>query len=195
MPVVALIALLGLVASVACGDDDEPGARADQPGTEATSTTSTSSNEPASSTTTGVEGQTPTTAATDPEPAPTTALTTAPEVRPGARIQVKFAPGSGVRLRDGALVSETGADLSPLNAVLAAYPGTTVQRLFQRPEADLEAERVAAEARTGLPQPDLNLYYRLTLPEGVDPDEAIADLSALDVVDRAYADPVAAPPP
>ena len=70
-----------------------------------------------------------------------------------------------------------------------------MERLFDRPEADLDAERAAAEARTGLPQPDLNLYYRLTLPDGVDPGSLIADLEGLAVVERAYPDPVAAPPP
>ena len=113
----------------------------------------------------------------------------------GARVQVKFADGTGVRLRDGRFVSLTGTDLGGLTAVLGRYPGTTIERLFTRSEEDLAAEKAAAEAATGRPQPDLNLYFRLTLRPGVDGATAIADLSRLPVVERAYADPVAAPPP
>ena len=119
----------------------------------------------------------------------------APAPAPGAKLLVKFVDGSGVRLRDGRLVSETGQDLSSLDSILATYPGTRVERLFQRPEADLAAEKAAAEARTGLPQPDLNLHYRLVLVEGVDADAVLAELDGLPVVEQAYRAPTAAPPP
>jgi len=121
--------------------------------------------------------------------------TTAVPVRPGARLQVKFVDGSGVRLRDGGFVSLTGRDLTAVTTHLARYPGTVIERLFSRSEEELAAEKAAIEASSGRPQPDLNLYYRLTLPAGADQDAAIAGLTGLGVVERAYADPAAAPPP
>ena len=100
-----------------------------------------------------------------------------------------------VRLRDGGLVSLTGRDLSALQAALARYPRIVDRAVFSSVRRTISAaEKAANEARTGQPQPDLNLYYRLTLAEGVDPGAVIADLGGLEVVERAYADPVAAPP-
>ncbi|MEA2685533.1 MAG: hypothetical protein QOE93_728 [Actinomycetota bacterium] len=193
--VVAALAFGGDVETVSttpavCTTSASSGATTTTPPTE--STESTEPTEPTEST----ESTTvPEPTGTPPSTAAATVPPTASTPVPGARIQVKFAVGSGVRLRDGALVSETGADLTAVDAVLARYPGTVIERLFLRPEADLEAERLANEARTGQPQPDLNLYYRLTLPAGFDGAAAIADLEALAIVDRAYPDPVAAPPP
>jgi hypothetical protein len=132
-------------------------------------------------------------------PATTSAVTrstaTTVAFRPGGRVQVKFVEGSGVRLRDGRFVSVSGRDLSAVAGALARYPGTQIERLFSRPEEELAAEKAAVEASSGRPQADLNLYYRLTFPAGADVNTAIADLSRLAVVERAYADPGAAPPP
>jgi hypothetical protein len=191
---VAVVVVAAVAAVWALGGDD---ASVRTTGSDATSSTSAGAG-PGSTATTGV----PTT--TVPTTAGSTTLgttsgaevtTTTPPGRPGARVQVRFVGGSGVRLRDGSLVSEAGVDLTALQDVLARQGVIAIDRLFQRPEADLDAERAAAEARTGLPQPDLNLYYRLTLPEGVDAGGLIADLGGLTVVERAYLDPVAAPPP
>jgi len=187
------VVVVAVVAAVwALGGDD---ASVQTTGSSSTSSTSTgpgSTTTAGGATTTGPTTGGPTTVGTTPgaEVTPTT-----PPGRPGVRVQVRFVAGSGVRLRDGSLVSEAGHDLTALQDVLARHGVIAVDRLFQRPEADLDAERAAAEARTGLPQPDLNLYYRLTLPEGVDAGGLIADLGGLAVVERAYLDPVAAPPP
>jgi hypothetical protein len=148
--------------------------------------------EPASSDSTGPGGSVATTAATAEAPVTTTASSAG---RPRARVQVKFVDGSGVRLRDGGFVSTTGQDLAALQAVLARYPVSGIDRLFQRPEDDLAAEKAANEARTGQPQPDLNLYFRVTLVEGADAAAFIAELGGLEFVGSAYADPTAAPPP
>ncbi len=196
LPVVVVLAgIVGLVAALTGGDDDAT-VRTSQSTvtTAATSSTDVPGGQPATTvTTTAGSVAAPTTVGTAPEQSVTT---TTPAATPGgARVQVKFVDGSGVRLRDGRLVSETGQDLSALDGVLADYPGVTIERLFQRPEEDLAAERAAAEARTGLPQPDLNLYYRLTVAEGVDASGFIGELEGVAVVDRAYLDPGAAPPP
>jgi hypothetical protein len=141
----------------------------------------------------------PGTTAAPVSPATTAAVTrstaTTVAFRPGGRVQVKFVEGSGVRLRDGRFQSLSGRDLSAVAGVLGRYPGTQIERLFTRSEEDLTAEKAAVEASSGRPQADLNLYYRLTLPAGADVNTAIADLSRLAVVERAYADPGAAPPP
>jgi hypothetical protein len=110
-------------------------------------------------------------------------------------IQVKFRDGTAVRLRNDQLVSRGGADLSDLQAVLSRYPGLRIERLFTRPEEDLEQERVRAEAATGRQQPDLNLYYRLLLPAGADAEALLSDLNALPIVEVAYAEPLPQPPP
>jgi len=177
---VPLLLVVGLAAAATMGDDDGDGVPVAAQG-------ATSSSTPAASTVAS-------TASTTPAPATT--------VRPGgstapapARVQVKFAEGSGVRLRNGALVSLSGTDIGPLSRVLSRYPGTGIDRLFQRPEADLAAEKAAVEARTGKPQPDLNLWYVLALADGSKVDALIADLKQLAVVEQANRDPVAAPPP
>jgi hypothetical protein len=193
---VPVVVVLGIVAALAMGGDDGGERAVEQvPGTR-----STVSSTPSTTVSTVVVGQTSEPAATTVPGTDTTiggtpVTTAAPTPRPGARIQVKFVDGSGVRLRDGGFVSLTGQDLSALRESLGHYPGATIERLFQRAEADLDAERAANEARTGTPQPDLNLYFRVTLAEGVDAGAAIADLNGLDVVESAYADPAAAPPP
>ena len=206
---VGIVALAGVVAAVAGPSDDGALRTTEGEGTEPGPPQESSTTRPAEpvigdtpvtpsaatpGTTAAGAGRTTTTAA----PATSTLATptsTTPPTRLGARLQVKFADGSGVRLRDGRLVSLTGRDLTALNGVLARYPGTVIERLFSRSEEDLAAEKASIEASSGRVQPDLNLYYRLTLAAGADPAAAIADLSRLPVVERAYADPGPAPAP
>jgi hypothetical protein len=198
LPVVAVVALVAFL--LLRGDDDATVRTASSdnlptipPGASTTASTGVPvpSTEPASTASTVPGGPVDTTLATV-DPTVTTAASTG---RPGARIQVKFSDGTGVRLRDGGFVSTTGQDLGALQAVLTRYPVVGIDRLFQRPEEDLAAEKAANETRTGQPQPDLNLYFRVTLTEGVDAAAFITELEGLAVVGSAYNDPVAAPPP
>ncbi|MEW6153312.1 MAG: hypothetical protein AB1673_04875 [Actinomycetota bacterium] len=154
--------------------------------------------------TTAAAGQpVPTTAARDAPPtsaSPTPSTTVAgPQVTTptgeGERLHVKFATGTGARWREGRFVSLSGHDLSAVDAVLARSPVVRVERLFTRPEQDIEADRLAAEARTGLAQPDLNLYFRVVLASGAPAGPLVADLRALSVIEDAYPEPAAAPPP
>lgn len=115
--------------------------------------------------------------------------------RPGPRLQVKFAEGSGIRLREGGFVGGPDEDMQALREVLARHGVWRLERLFQRPEEELAAEKAAIEARSGRAQADLNLYFRLVLVEGADPGACVADLERLGIVERAYLDPRAAPPP
>ncbi|BAV33895.1 hypothetical protein SCL_1590 [Sulfuricaulis limicola] len=105
------------------------------------------------------------------------------------RIVVKFNEGTTVRLRGKQLKSLAGADLAAFNTLLQNYPGTTVQRLFSRPEPDLEQEKDDAEQRSGWQLADLNLYYMIQLPSALSVAEVealINALNALDVVEIAY---------
>jgi hypothetical protein len=111
------------------------------------------------------------------------------------RIVVKFRDGTAIRLRQDQLISLAHVDLSELQAVLSAYPGLRIERLFTRPEEDLEHERAQAAAATGLPQPDLNLYYRLVLPWEADAASLVDALNRLPIVESAYVEPPPAPPP
>jgi len=61
--------------------------------------------------------------------------------------------------------------------------GGAVERSFDRPKRDLDAERARAERRTGRRFENLNLYYRVTLPSGVDVPTVIAALNTLRFVE------------
>ncbi|HJV08560.1 MAG TPA: S8 family serine peptidase [Acidimicrobiales bacterium] len=112
------------------------------------------------------------------------------------RITLKFREGSGVRLRGGTFVTGVaGVDLAGTNGVLAAYPGTVVERLFERSEADLAQDEARVESRSGRDQADLNLYYRVIAPQGADVRAVIAAFNAQAVVEYAASEPKAAAPP
>ncbi|MGH9276526.1 MAG: nidogen-like domain-containing protein [Acidimicrobiales bacterium] len=136
--------------------------------------------------------------ATPPEPRVPGAKPAAPTVNPGEsdrEITVKFSEGTAIRLRDGRLVSIGRDDVSGLNRVLAQFPGATVDRLFDRPESVLADEKVALEQKSGRVQADLNLYYRIQLPEGSDATAALTGLNRLPTVEVAYAAPLPSPVP
>lgn len=111
------------------------------------------------------------------------------------RIHLKLQEGSGVRLRDGTFVSVTGRDVAGLEGVWGRYPGTRAERMFSRSEGDLAADEHRLEAKTGEDLADLNLWYRLTVGPGVDPEGLIDALNSLDIVEIAYPEPLPAPPP
>ncbi len=102
------------------------------------------------------------------------------------RVTVNFREGTGVRLRDTGLVTITQADLGPLQRVLERYPGTTIQRVFDRPEEILTQEQQDLANRSGRPQADKNLYYYLGLVGGLDLGAFIVDLTRLAIVEAAY---------
>src|SRR5262249_1708704 len=106
---------------------------------------------------------------------------------PGAdstRLLLKFAEGSGVRLRTGRLVSPTGAGLSDVEKVLrdAGIGRSAMRRLFSRPEGELDRDRQIGESRRGRELADLNLYYEIAVPAN-EPIAALCDaLNALPAV-------------
>ena len=111
------------------------------------------------------------------------------------RLHVKFDEGTEIRLRGSRLVTLGTDPLGGVRQVFADFPGLRVERLFDRPESRLEAEKAAIERKSGREQADLNLWYRLLLPPKTDAADVIDRFNALGIVEIAYAEPQAAPPP
>lgn len=118
-----------------------------------------------------------------------------PEGYSRTRLHLKFAEGTSIRLRGDRFVSLGGQDVSGVNAVLAKYRGTKVDRLFERSEQELASEHARIERKTRRDLADKNLYYRLVLRPGTSTESVIGDLNELGIVELAYAEPLAAPPP
>ena len=112
------------------------------------------------------------------------------------RIELKLAEGTAARLSGGTLRSPS-VDLSALESTLSRnrIPSHEVQRLFSRPEAELDAERSSGQVRSGRALADLNLYYSVKVPNGVDAAALCDELNALPYVELATPAPVPAPPP
>jgi hypothetical protein len=112
------------------------------------------------------------------------------------RIVVKFLEGTGARLRRGRLRG-AGIDVTAVGTVLRDHglDASALERLFQRPEADLDRARLVAQRRAGRALADLNLYYRLAVPSGVDPATLCDALNALPFVELARPMPRPAPRP
>jgi hypothetical protein len=108
-------------------------------------------------------------------------------------VVVKFVEGSKVRLRESGLVNMGSGILTPATDILLQSPGMKVERLFTRPEDDLEMERVSGQNISGKQLADLNNYYMLTLPEGLDVGTFIDALNAMDIVEIAYPEPIPQP--
>jgi hypothetical protein len=110
-------------------------------------------------------------------------------------LHLKVVEGSQTRLVNGDLRASGEPDVALLNRTLARFPGTTLERMFSRPEAVLEAEKARIETRSGRQQADKNLWFRIRLAAGADAAEVIDALNALDIVEIAYAEPLPAPLP
>jgi serine protease len=120
-----------------------------------------------------------------------------------SHVVLKFREGSYVRLRNQRFVIQgdessgatAEADLSELEEVLstARIPTDAIERLHTRPENELDAERRRAQRRSGRQLADLNLYYRISVPPGVDAAAFCDQLNSLPFVELAT--PAAAPSP
>jgi len=99
-------------------------------------------------------------------------------------LELKFSHGTRVVLRGGHLV--TPADpLHALNSFLDDRDALR-ERVFAQPEEWLDAWRESGEARSGRPLHDLNLFFRITLPEDGRVAEVVDWLNRLDIVEIAY---------
>jgi hypothetical protein len=110
-------------------------------------------------------------------------------------LHVKFVEGTAVRLRGGAFANLGGDDLTGLREVLRRHPGARIDRLFSRSEEVLAAEKRRIEAKSGREQADKNLYYRIRLRPGTDLPAFADALNALEIVEKAYPEPLPMPLP
>lgn len=93
--------------------------------------------------------------------------------RPVVQVHIKLVAGAGP------------SELAAGHAAIAP--------MFSRPVAELEADRIEASARTGIPQPDLSRWYRMAVP--ADRAAAVARALARDpAVVTAFVAPVIALP-
>ena len=101
------------------------------------------------------------------------------------RIIVTFANNTDIRLRDQKLVSLNNTNLESLNTVLIQFK-VKIERLYDRPEAQLDSEQIAAEESGCKEIGDRNLAYLTILEPNQDTERFIDSLNALSVVEIAY---------
>ena len=106
---------------------------------------------------------------------------------------VKFVEGSAVRLRNGGFRSLAGFGIEGLEAAVAGASG--IERLFERGEAALDRERAELVQALQLagrvevdPPAELNLYYRVRLPDEATGIATWRALSALAVGETVFPD-------
>lgn len=121
---------------------------------------------------------------------------------PTGRIIVKFHEESGLRSGNGTLaaspeVADAPTTAARVTSLLGRHAAAfDLGRHFGRPEAALDAERAAAEARSGRDLPDLNTYARLTPRASWTAGELEDVLRALrrdPAVETVFLEPVAVP--
>ncbi|MFY0572357.1 S8 family serine peptidase [Archangium lansingense] len=112
-------------------------------------------------------------------------------------LEIKFAEGQEIRLRDGRPVDLRGRALT----------GAATSRVFELvargewfrshdvSEEKLEAMRAQGRLAAGEELPDLNLYFRLRLPRGLDAKTIAEQLRTLPEVEAVYHVPTPAPAP
>jgi serine protease len=114
----------------------------------------------------------------------------------GAVLEIKFVEALEVRLdADGRLYSARGTTLTGLHAALHQAGVRTVRPLFTGEPSRLAALRARARAGGQDSVPDLEAWYRITLPPAANVDAVVAALSARPEVTIVYPAPEPAPPP
>src|SRR5262249_11304329 len=75
--------------------------------------------------------------------------------------------------------------LTQFNNLISPSSNRFVQRTFNRPVAELEAQKQSGEAASGAELADLNLYYNILIPNSTPANTArlIDQLNALDIVE------------
>ncbi|MEV8632536.1 S8 family serine peptidase [Streptosporangium sp. NPDC051023] len=111
------------------------------------------------------------------------------------QLSVKFKSDRAVRIHEQKLVAQNTADASEIQQVLAKYKGASIRPLSSTPETEVTEQRLQLEKRTGRELPDLNSWFVVTVPKGI--ESLLSDLNALPSVEIAQARtlPVAATEP
>ncbi|GAA3107733.1 S8 family serine peptidase [Streptosporangium carneum] len=115
-----------------------------------------------------------------------------PEGFSTTQLTVKFKPDLTVRLRGQKLVAENTADAAEVQRVLAKHKGASIRPLSRTSEEKVTRQRLQLEKRTGRELPDLNSWFVVTVPEGI--ESLLGDLNALPSVEIAQARPNLASP-
>ncbi|MBN1304120.1 MAG: S8 family serine peptidase, partial [Anaerolineales bacterium] len=110
-------------------------------------------------------------------------------------IEIKFVEGSAFRLRADQMTAPDGQRQAAVQGVLDQFSVDEIERLFNQPENELTLQKSNLESASGKELPDLNLWYRMKVPKGADPEALIDSLNALEEVETAYPAPLPAPPP
>ncbi|WP_375765005.1 DUF4214 domain-containing protein [Archangium gephyra] len=103
-------------------------------------------------------------------------------------LEIKFHDHQRIRLRSGVPTDLTGRGLRTAEAamLLRAVEGGRWMRSHDVSEEALERLQAEGEERTARPQPDLNLYFRLRLPVGLDAQRMAAAFRQLPEVEAVY---------
>jgi hypothetical protein len=112
-------------------------------------------------------------------------------------LEIKFHENQLIRLRNGVPTDLAGKGLlhSQAREVLRQVGGGKWMRSHEVAEEALEALRSEGERSLAEALPDLNLYFRLRLPPGLEADRIAAALGQLPEVEAVYRVPVPAPTP
>ncbi len=113
------------------------------------------------------------------------------------KVVVKFNEGRTIRLTAGRLNGLPDGDIAAIAKLLkdTGIVAANIKRMHARPEAELDAERNAAERDSGQKLADLNLYFVISLPQGVSAAEVADRLNQLPSVEFAEPGAIPAPPP
>ena len=113
------------------------------------------------------------------------------------KVVVKFSEGRSIRLKAGRLNGLPDGDIATIAKLLKdkGISAASIKRMHARPEAELDAERNAAERDSGRKLADLNLYFVIDLPQGVAAADVADRLNLLQSVEFAEPGAIPAPPP
>ncbi|REE94927.1 S8 family serine peptidase [Thermomonospora umbrina] len=107
-------------------------------------------------------------------------------------LTVKFKAERKVRVRAQRPVAKDDGDANALRTILARYPGAEIRPSYNRPEKEIDDHRIKVEARTGRELPDLNSWFTIHVPKGI--EGLLKDLNALPSVEIAQAQPIVKAP-
>ncbi|MEV7010051.1 S8 family serine peptidase [Streptosporangium sp. NPDC051022] len=108
------------------------------------------------------------------------------------QLSVKFKSDREVRVRGLKPVAKNAADASEIQQVLARYKGASIRPLSSTPETKVTERRLQLEKRVGRELPDLNSWFVVTVPQGI--ESLLSDLNALPSVEIAQARPILTSP-
>jgi hypothetical protein len=109
-------------------------------------------------------------------------------------LQVKFVEGGAVEIADRGFADAAGLDLAEVNAALAGADVRGIRSAFAVDRAAARAWKAAGEARSGVPGPDLSLWYEVRVGGGRGAVARLLNaLNGCAAVEIAHPEPIAEP--